>query len=46
MINYPTPYEETGDIKPLPKRIFNIKVKSYGIQKVVVVRTKKNGGIK
>lgn len=38
-------YIETGNIYIPPKKVTKIPVKMFGIQKVVVVRTRQNGGI-
>lgn len=38
-------YIETGDISIPPKNVTKIQIQQFGISKVIVVRTKKNGGI-
>ena len=46
MIDFPLEYIETGNIPKLPpKKVTKIPVRQFGIKKVVVVRTRQNGGI-
>ena len=45
MLNIHVQYIETGKISIPPRRVRRVPVKQLGIKKVVVVRTKGNGGI-
>lgn len=45
MPEIPIEYIETGNIIIPPKKVTQIPVRQFGIKKVVVVRTRQNGGI-